>query len=129
MNVVDAPGTGSVFSEGGLEVSSATAPSESARTAQIKIEVLTLDDFAGIPEIIAVEARPPSVYFTLDRKRWEKKSEEGKLKMLRSVGFILARSAYVGAQFWDDRGRNVGEWFKGGTARVIVPPPPSASGT
>lgn len=100
-------------------------------TRRTEVQALTLADFSPIPDIIAVAGSPPSAYLTVDRARWEQMDEEARLKMIRSVGFILARTEYTGALFRDASGRDVGEWLKGGKTRVIpvAGPPPTAGGT
>jgi hypothetical protein len=75
--------------------------------------ILTIDDFAEVPMVISVEAKPPSLFVRIDGPHWRSVSKERRMEIIRDVGRIVVKADYNGARFRDDNSALVGEFIRG----------------
>ena len=78
-----------------------------------EVKILSMADFAEIPIVVSVDARPPSLFVRINGARWRKLDRQGRLGVINEVGYIIAKADYNGAKFRDENGVLVGEWIRG----------------
>jgi len=78
-----------------------------------EVKILSMADFAEIPMVVSVDARPPSLFGRINGARWGKLDRQGRLGVINEVGYIIAKADYNGAKFRDENGVLVGEWIRG----------------
>jgi hypothetical protein len=73
--------------------------------------VLERAEFRHVPGVMKIEARPPSLFVTVDPVDWRGMSVEQQSALLDEVGKVAAAAGYVGADVRDTDGIVVGRWF------------------
>lgn len=81
--------------------------------------LLTATDFPGTPGLAAVEARPPSLYVTVEAAIWSGLSAEERLQLVQSLATVLMTSDYRGLWLRTVEGRPVGQWLRQTGAKLI----------
>jgi hypothetical protein len=71
---------------------------------------LTLDQFSYLPSVQSVQARPPSLYVTLDRSRWQEMPTRDRRAVLNEISRIAGHFGYVGVHVRTSDGATVGRW-------------------
>jgi hypothetical protein len=80
---------------------------------------LTTDEFRHIPAVRAIDARPPSLFVTLDEPGWNDMSSEDRLNTIREIGSVAEQAGYVGVQICTADGTPSGRWMKKTGAQLI----------
>ena len=83
---------------------------------------LTREEFAEIPSISEVEARPPSLYVTFNTTEWREMGELKRWRALERVGTIATVAGYTGAHMRTSDGETVGRWSKRLGAKAVNNP-------
>jgi hypothetical protein len=84
-----------------------------------ELERLTVEDFQAIAPVVAVEARPPSLYVIVDGALWQNMGESERIGVVAAVGEIVEASRYTGALLRDRDGRTLGEWLLDTGSRLV----------
>lgn len=90
-----------------------------AQLARVELQVLETRDFASVPEVASIQARPPSLFVRVDGVRWNDADRERRLAAIESIGAIAARAGYSGAHVTDSGGVAVASWTEGRGPRLI----------
>jgi hypothetical protein len=73
---------------------------------------LTQQDFAKVPSIAEIEARPPSLYVTFSATEWREMGEMQRWRAVEQIGTIATEAGYLGAHMRTSDGKTVGQWLK-----------------
>ncbi len=93
------------------------------------IPAFTLDDFAELPAVTAVVARPPSLYLTVDEAAWSGLDDAARTRLTEAVADRLEPAGYSGAILRTPTGMVVAEWLRESGVRLRRVPPPGAPPT
>jgi polyhydroxyalkanoate synthesis regulator phasin len=84
---------------------------------------LDAHDFENAAALVAIVARPPALYASVDKQVWSAFSPEQQQQFVDSMGSVLASHGYWGLTLKTSDDRLVGQWFeKGGTRLFEVAP-------
>ena len=97
------------------------------------LPALTLEDFPRAEGFIEVDARPPSLYVTLEGAVWAGLDREDRRQLVHTVSSVLLTSDYSGALLRTEDGRPVAQWLALHGVRLLEegevrPPRVSADG-
>jgi hypothetical protein len=73
--------------------------------------VLSAADFPRTEGFLSVEARPPSLYLTVDAQVWNGLAVDERLHLVRTVSSVLLTSDYTGVLVKTAEGRPVAQWL------------------
>ena len=79
--------------------------------SQPTLDQLTLRDFRNISEVQAVKARAPSLFVTIDGKRWDEMGQNEREFVVDATSRIAVDSGYTGVVFSTNDGRQVAQWL------------------
>lgn len=74
------------------------------------VRELTLADFDG--QLTGLEARPPSLFGSVDRARWEGLDTTARLEFVDQLAQVLSESAYSGALLRTEDGVPIAQWLE-----------------
>ncbi|RMF74505.1 MAG: hypothetical protein D6738_06165 [Acidobacteria bacterium] len=89
------------------------------RLLQERLPEFSLSDFRKVQTVIAVTARPPSLYVTVDANAWARLKRRQKENVVREIAFDLQRAGYTGARFMTANGRTVAQWLRARGVEII----------
>jgi hypothetical protein len=75
------------------------------------LPVLALDDLPRADGFLEVDARPPSLYLTLDGAMWATLDREARRQLVHTLSSVLLTSDYSGALLRTEDGRPVAQWL------------------
>ena len=84
---------------------------------------LTLTELGGIRAVQSVEARPPSLYVTMDAHDWNAMSSAERREVLQQMADIADAVDYFGIHVRTSDGAPVGEWLKKTGVRLYATTP------
>jgi hypothetical protein len=79
---------------------------------------LELRDFENVPGVVAVRARPPSLFVEVDAAAWRPLGERERQALVASVGTLAEGAGYTGARLQSTEGESLGEWLLKTGARL-----------
>jgi len=82
---------------------------------------LTLEQFSYLPSVQSVQARPPSLYVTLDRSRWQEMPPRDHRAVLNEISRIAGHFGYVGVHVRTSDGATVGRWSEAKGVTLLTP--------
>jgi hypothetical protein len=80
----------------------------------VVIPKLNLVEFRHIRAVQTIDARPPSLYVTVNEPAWTDMGTEDRLDAIREIVSVAGQAGYVGVQLWTPDGAAVGRWLKKG---------------
>jgi len=83
--------------------------------------VLQRAELLHIPGVMRVDARPPSVFVTIDAIDWNNMTPEEQIGVVEQIGIVASETGYVGADIRGDDGVVLGRWFKERGAELVAP--------
>jgi len=83
------------------------------------LPVLAVKDFPRSDGFLEIEARPPSLYVTLDSAAWSTMSREQRTQLVRTASSVLLTNDYTGAWMRTVDGRPVAQWLSGSGVRLL----------
>jgi hypothetical protein len=91
---------------------------------------VTAADLPRAEVFTLVEARPPSLYLTVDGAAWERFSQDKRTLVIENVSAAIAPVGYHGIHVATEHGRPVARWLERGGVRLIDEPEadPAAEG-
>ncbi len=92
------------------------------RLMQERIPEFALSDFRSVKTVVAVTARPPSLYVTVDAAAWGRLKRRQQENVVREIAFDLQRAGYTGARFMTANGRTVAQWLRARGVELIDEP-------
>ena len=85
---------------------------------KVVVPELTINEFRHIRAVRTIDARPPSLYVTLNEPTWNDMASKDRLDAIREIGSVAEQAGYVGVQLWTPDGAPVGRWLKHGGAEL-----------
>ena len=83
------------------------------------LHVLAVKDFPRSDGFLEIEARPPSLYITLDSATWSALSRDERLHQVRTVSSVLLTNDYTGVWLRNEEGRPVAQWLLGSGVQLL----------
>jgi hypothetical protein len=83
--------------------------------------VLTIEQFADLHAVVAVDARPPSLYVQLDDATWNALPPAEREELLQRIGDVANRAGYHGIHARTTQGAPAGQWLRDKGVRVYEP--------
>ncbi len=68
----------------------------------------------------AVEARPPSLYVTVETATWAEMNADDRTRLIGEVGKVIEPNGYQGARIQSDTGKPLARWLRTRGAMLIV---------
>lgn len=93
---------------------------------RVALRAFTAADFATLPAIHDVMARPPSLFVTLDEEQWRALSDDARREMIDKVAQRIEPAGYTGAEFSGTIGGTLAQWLKLGGVRLNDPGKPAS---
>ena len=83
------------------------------------LPVLAVKDFPRSDGFLEIEARPPSLYVTLDSATWSALGREQRTRLVRTASSVLLTNEYTGAWMRTEDGRPVAQWLSGSGVQLL----------
>lgn len=79
-------------------------------------------DFRGLPGVVEVTPRPPSLFVRVDDATWSRLTDAERVDLIERIGAVADQATYVGVQVrLSTSGAPVGQWLKKTGARLADP--------
>ena len=89
------------------------------RTHVEPLPVLSLSDLPRSEAMVAVTARPPSLFVQVDARSWNRLSSREREVLFENTGTTAQLAGYTGALFRTEAGTSVAQWMKTGGVRTF----------
>lgn len=83
------------------------------------LPVLAVKDFPRSDGFLEMEARPPSLYVTLDSATWSALGRDERTRLVRTASSVLLTNDYTGAWMRTEDGRPVAQWLSGRGVQLL----------
>ena len=80
---------------------------------------LAVKEFPRSDGFLEIEARPPSLYITLDSAAWSALDHDARRHQVRTVSSVLLTNDYTGVWLRTEEGRPVAQWLSGSGVRLL----------
>jgi hypothetical protein len=89
------------------------------RTHVEPLTVLTLRDLPRSEAVVAVTARPPSLFVQVDGQSWSRLNSTEQVDLVERTGAAAQSAGYSGVLFRTTAGTSVAQWMSASGARVF----------